>query len=390
MSHQFGIVLFVIFASLQTSFSQDEIKRDTGINLVPNASFEKFRNKNPDLNAEPYIVYRNYLSKWGSPTKGTPDLIYGFNDDESDQPRTGEKMVGILTHNPNSKRSDTWREYTQTKLNQSLEEGKNYYIEFWVKRHRQANMASNNIGAYLGKAPIIEKNYKPITEMPLAINETNIINPNEPEWVKISGDYIAQGGEKFLLIGNFFDNENTVFKKVKNLGEPAWENPYYLLDDVSIREIIMKESEIVVVEEPVFENVKIEKGQTIRLDRIYFDFDKWDLLPTSNEQLDELVVLLNQYQSMRIAVHGHTDSKGSERYNETLSDRRAKAVHDYLLNQQIDYSRLEFKGFGEIKPVDTNDSEGGRQNNRRVEFVVLEINEENVEVENVARTDDGN
>lgn len=383
MHNQSGLILLVILVSFQTTFSQDEIKRDTGINLVPNSSFEKFRNKNPDLNADPYVVYRNYLSKWGSPTKGTPDLIYSFNDEESDQARTGEKMIGILTHNPISKRSDTWREYAQTKLDQPLEEGKIYHIEFWAKRHRQANMASNNLGVYLGKAPIVEKNYEPITEMTLALNENEIINPDEPQWVKISGDYTALGGEKFFILGNFFDNENTVFKDVKNIGEPAWENPYYLVDDISLREIIIEEA---IVEEPVFENVKIEKGQIIRLDRIYFDFDKWDLLPTSNEQLDELTVLLNRYPSMKIAIHGHTDSKGSETYNEVLSNHRSKAVHDYLLNQNIDYSRLEFQGFGEIKPVDTNSTDEGRQNNRRVEFVVLEINEENVEVENVAHS----
>ncbi len=380
MKNRIGLILLAIFSIFNNGDSQDEITRDTGINLIPNPSFEKFRNKNPDLNAEASVVYRNYLSKWGSPTKSTPDLIYTYNDGVSDQARTGEKMVGILTHNPNSKRSDTWREYAQVKLTQSLEEGKNYHIEFWVKRHRQANMASNNIGAYLGKAPIVEKNYEPITDMPLAVNQTNIINPDEPKWEKISGDYIAYGGEKFLIIGNFYNNENTTFKSVKNLGEPAWGNPYYLLDDVSIREIIIEEP---IVEEPVFENVKIEEGQIIRLDRIYFDFDKWDLLPASNEQLDELVGLLNSYPSMRIAVHGHTDSKGSDRYNEVLSDRRSKAVHDYLLNHAVEYSRLEYKGFGEVKPVDTNDSDEGRQNNRRVEFLVLELNEENVEVENV-------
>lgn len=383
MTNQLILTLIVIISSFQQVFSQYEMHRDTGINLVPNPSFEKLRKKKPDLNAEPYVAYRNYMSKWASPTKTTPDLIFNINDGASDEARTGEKMIGILTHNPISKRSDTWREYVQVKLDQTLSEGKEYHLEFWVKRHRQANMASNNLGAYIGKAPIVEKNYEPITDMELILNHTEIINPDEPHWEKISGNFFAQGGEKFLIIGNFYNNENTNFKKVKNIGEPAWENPYYLLDDVSLKEIISEEPEIVEVEEPVFEDVKIEKGQIIRLDRIYFDYDKYDLLPESNVQLDELVTLLNSYQSIKIAIHGHTDSRGSDRYNETLSNHRAKAVHDYLIQQNIDYTRLEFQGFGEIQPVDTNDTDIGRQHNRRVEFVVLEINEENVEVENM-------
>ncbi len=392
MRNSILLIILVISPLFNFTFCQNQIQRDTGINLVPNPSFEQLRNKNPDFNAEPYIAYRNYMSKWASPTKTTPDLVYSIYDDKSDEARTGEKMIGFLTHNPISKRSDTWREYVQVKLNKTLIENKEYVIEFWVKRHKQANMASNNIGALLGKAPIVEKNYEPITDMELVVNQTEIINPNEPKWVKISSNFIAQGGEKFLLIGNFYNNENTKFKAVKNLNEPAWENPYYLLDDVSIREIIVEEPEPIIaeVEEPVFEDVKIKKGQVIRLDRIYFDFDKFDLLPESDEQLAQLVTLLNNYPSLKIAVHGHTDSRGSEVYNETLSHQRSKAVHDFLLNNNIDYSRLEFRGFGEMQPVDTNDTEEGRQYNRRVEFVVLEINEENVEVENVAHSGEEN
>ena len=161
----------------------------------------------------------------------------------------------------------------------------------------------------------------------------------------------------------------------------AWENPYYLLDDVSLKQIMKPEPVVVAEPEPVFEDIEIKKGQVIRLDKIYFDFDKSDLLPASNEQLDKLVTLLDSYPSMRIAIHGHTDSRGSDSYNERLSDDRSKAVYHYVASKAINPNRLNYKGFGEVQPVDTNETDEGRQNNRRVEFVMLEINDENVKIE---------
>ena len=384
MRNRIQLTLLAFFLISNLSFGQEDATENLGTNLVPNPSFESLRNKSPDLSIDAYLAYRNYLSRWASPTKTTPDLLFNVNDDQSPMARTGEKMLGILTHNPISKRSDTWREYAQVKLTQTLQEGEEYELEFWVKRHPQANMASNNMGAFLGYKPIILKNYDPINELELVVNETNIINPDEPKWVKISGRFIAKGKEHFLVIGNFHNNENTKFKDVKNLVEPAWENPYYLLDDVSLKQIIKTEPVVVAEPEPVFEDMEIKKGQVIRLDKIYFDFDKSDLLPASNEQLDKLVELLNAYPSMRIAIHGHTDSRGSDTYNEKLSDSRAQAVFNYVGRHAVSPNRLTYKGFGEVSPVDTNETDEGRQNNRRVEFVVLELNDENVEIENSA------
>lgn len=381
MRNRIQLTLLAIFLWSNFTYGQEE---NLGPNLIPNPSFEDLRHKSPDLSVDAYLAYRNYIGKWASPTKTTPDLLFNINDGDSPMARTGDQMLGILTHNPISKRSDTWREYAQVKLTQTLQAGEEYELEFWVKRHPQANMASNNMGAFLGYKPIVLKNYDPISDLELVVNETEIINPNAPEWVKISGRFTAKGKEHFLVIGNFYNNENTKFKEVKNLVEPAWENPYYLLDDVSLKQIMKPEPVVVAEPEPVFEDIEIKKGQVIRLDKIYFDFDKSDLLPTSNEQLDKLVELLEAYPSMRIAIHGHTDSRGSDSYNERLSDDRSKAVYHYVASQAINPNRLNYKGFGEVNPVDTNETDEGRQNNRRVEFVVLEINDENVKIENSA------
>jgi outer membrane protein OmpA-like peptidoglycan-associated protein len=117
---------------------------------------------------------------------------------------------------------------------------------------------------------------------------------------------------------------------------------------------------------------KIEVGNTIILKNIFFDFDKATLRPESINELDRLVKLMNENPTIKIELGSHTDSKGSDEYNMRLSEARSKSVVDYLISKGISPSRLVAKGYGESRPVDTNDTEEGRQNNRRTEFKILE------------------
>ncbi len=115
----------------------------------------------------------------------------------------------------------------------------------------------------------------------------------------------------------------------------------------------------------------IEIGVTVRLKNIYFDFDKTTLKNESFPELNKVVDLLKQNPSVEIEISGHTDNKGSDEYNETLSQGRSEAVVSYIISQGIDSYRLTARGYGESKPIDTNDSDEGRANNRRVEFTVM-------------------
>ncbi len=115
----------------------------------------------------------------------------------------------------------------------------------------------------------------------------------------------------------------------------------------------------------------IATGATFRLKNIFFDFDKWDLKPESFTELNKLVGLLNEYPVINVEVGAHTDSKGSDSYNQTLSERRAQSVVDYLVEQGVVQTRLSAKGYGETTPVATNDTDEGRALNRRVEFKLV-------------------
>jgi outer membrane protein OmpA-like peptidoglycan-associated protein/Tol biopolymer transport system component len=117
---------------------------------------------------------------------------------------------------------------------------------------------------------------------------------------------------------------------------------------------------------------KIEVGSTIVLRNIFFDFDKATIRPESANELDRLIKLLNDNPTLKIELGSHTDSKGSDDYNWKLSDSRSKSVVEYLIGKGISAGRLVAKGYGETKPIDTNDNDAGRQNNRRTEFKILE------------------
>lgn len=115
----------------------------------------------------------------------------------------------------------------------------------------------------------------------------------------------------------------------------------------------------------------IEVGQRISLDNIYFDFDRATLREESAPQLDKVVSFLEDNKKVTIQLDGHTCSMGQEDYNQKLSEDRARAVLEYLVKNGIKSKRLSSFGFGETKPIESNDDEESRQKNRRVEFVIL-------------------
>ena len=116
---------------------------------------------------------------------------------------------------------------------------------------------------------------------------------------------------------------------------------------------------------------KPKEEKAIVLKNVFFDTDKATLKSESFAELNKLKQLLTENATMRIELRGHTDNQGSDAHNLDLSDRRAKAVKDYLVQNGIAADRLQSKGFGKAKPIDTNDTPLGRANNRRTEFVIL-------------------
>lgn len=116
---------------------------------------------------------------------------------------------------------------------------------------------------------------------------------------------------------------------------------------------------------------KMEVGSKIVLRNIFFDFNKSTLRPESNSELENLLTLLTENPKLKIEISGHTDNVGSAAYNKKLSESRAQSVVNFLLGKNVDKSRLTFAGYGFDQPIAPNDTEEGRQLNRRTEFKVM-------------------
>jgi OmpA-OmpF porin, OOP family len=117
----------------------------------------------------------------------------------------------------------------------------------------------------------------------------------------------------------------------------------------------------------------IQQNETIVLNNVFFDFDKSILKTGSYPELNRIVKLLQDNAAMEIEISGHTDSKGADEYNLKLSQRRSRAVADYLTEKGIDPARIKSVYFGEQKPIESNDTASGRSKNRRVEFKILKL-----------------
>ena len=121
-------------------------------------------------------------------------------------------------------------------------------------------------------------------------------------------------------------------------------------------------------EEDIYENLK--PGEEVLLNNVLFEQGKHVLLDGSYSELDKLVRTLKKQPALKIRIEGFTDNVGNPRLNQSLSFYRAKVVAKYLLDHEIEPSRLEVRGYGSSRPIADNSTEEGRAKNRRVQFVV--------------------
>jgi outer membrane protein OmpA-like peptidoglycan-associated protein/tetratricopeptide (TPR) repeat protein len=116
----------------------------------------------------------------------------------------------------------------------------------------------------------------------------------------------------------------------------------------------------------------VEIGESYRLNDIYFDFNSFELGRESKIVIEEFADFLFDNPSMKVSIEGHTDNIGNEGFNLILSEKRAKSVYDHLISQGISTGQIDYRGFGQSKPIASNATDEGRAMNRRTEFVIIE------------------
>ncbi|MBT6747165.1 MAG: OmpA family protein [Flavobacteriales bacterium] len=199
--------------------------------------------------------------------------------------------------------------------------------------------------------------------------------------------YIAQGGEKFITIGNFVDPTETKIVKVKRpsgFSKPQTTIGYYYIDDVSVIPLdSLREDECicekgasrsmaVVFNENISTEHKLEDKHIVEFTQLHFDSKLSDLHEDSKKDLDKIVEILNEETTFKLEIQGHTDEIEKTKAGATLSEDRAKMAKQYLISKGISADRLTVVGYASEQLDNREGTIGGQAKNRRVEFKVLE------------------
>ncbi len=383
-----------LFLSCCGVISAQETADTARVNLVFNGSFEEYRYCPRRVDAVGILIN---VDGWYQPTRGSADYFntcgsrdcgVPVNKLGEQLPHDGEGYCGIYCS------KNDYREYLQTRLRRRLRSGDSIQVSFYVSLSEQSTGAVATLGALFTEEDIYdtvrgillhkecEKLSEDVSQVIATTYEPQIVHPAElpladtRNWQQVSGTFVAEGGEQYITIGNFFTAERSGFQEQDSLTQ-LLPGSYYYIDDVfveclnceaPIADDLNVDSTYLTQEQPAF-----SVGSSFVLKDIFFEFDKSTILQQSYFELMRLMSLLHTYPTMRIEIGGHTDAKGSESYNLRLSESRAKAVADYLISKGIPEKRLQFKGYGKSHPIDTNETEEGRARNRRVEFKILSL-----------------
>ena len=177
-------------------------------------------------------------------------------------------------------------------------------------------------------------------------------------------DHLAYVAEQRAAVAEAVADERVALAEIEEFGGER----DALVLDARDRQIRVLETELAELQAQ-----RTERGLVVTLsDDILFDVDQAELKPGGQQQLARVADFLRNHPDRGVVVEGHTDSTASDTYNLALSQRRANAVEDFLITQGVEPTRISARGYGEQLPVATNDTAAGRQQNRRVELVVLD------------------
>jgi OOP family OmpA-OmpF porin len=305
----------------------------------------------------------------------------------------GAEIVGAAIGGNN------FRTYMQAPLLSKLEVGKKYVFTLFVKPDQ---FILDELGVYFSDTLVVTfSNSLLAVPYQLKLQSSKTFVGKKNKWQQISATYTATGTEQFLIIGNFKPDSMLHWKRIDKRPEVCT----YMLDDISLtavdpeaaydtkalnelyngetrRHYLHKRCDGSINLFPQLlvdsseQNMEVPDSflsdKPIVLRNVFFDFDRTELLPKSFVELNKLVNYLKAHPDCTILISGHTDSMGSDAYNARLSAGRARSVGMYLTEQGILPYRIRTEGKGSSEPVADNSTESGREQNRRVEFIIFE------------------
>lgn len=325
--------------------------------MVPNGSFEEFKpTDNPyapkkfkdlagDWEAFSNTVSRNYQ----------PDIaVYKENTTYPDG--------NVILHYFNFqavKSKELIKTIFQVKLSTELIKDSDYRFSFYYKLTSPEKVTDDSIiDSRLIQFSTINNRLKNLEEID-KLNKDALIGVlpkgksmqsyHDGKWYNANYEFKAKGEEKYLIFGTF----DTHYTKYWCL---------FYFDDVKLEPISKTIS--------IFTNIEV--GSSFVMENILFETNKSILKESSYKPLNQLISELNKNPKLKLEISGHTDNTGTNEHNQILSEQRAKAVVNYLVKNGTATNRLTFKGYGSSKPIADNQTDVGKEKNRRVEMMVVD------------------
>jgi outer membrane protein OmpA-like peptidoglycan-associated protein len=373
-------------------FAQDEN------NLVNNGSFEEASSKVKRLGsisastgwASPTAARADYFIQSKVAEINVPDNVYG-----SENAKDGFAYAGIVAFSYGDKMSRT---YLMTKLNTTLKKGQKYCVEYNAALAEGSKYACNNLGLVISKKEFGSDGKGSIVDVP-QISNSNMYNALFG-WSKVCGTYIAEGGEKFLTLGNFFSNEDTKSEKNKSpkgVSATPIIAAYYYIDDVSI--IALDEDEscdcggamaVGIEDEENFSKMVYQKQinindnmtptDIINMQEIYFGFGQSRITPASTNAINLISEQMLKNPDLKINITGHCDSdekmegESKSKYAE-MDKKRIEMVLKMFSEKGVAASRITSEVKSDTTPNPEvrvyDDLEMTQAKSRRVTFKVM-------------------
>jgi outer membrane protein OmpA-like peptidoglycan-associated protein len=378
-------------------------KAQEGENMVPNGSFESIGKKPKRLGSI------ESATGWVSPTGVRSDLFVDTKLEEISVPdneygretaHEGENYVGIVGFSYNNKMP---RSYVMTKLDSPMKKGMTYCVKMYVSLTEASKYASNNVGIHFSKKALGTDSKVSMILEPSVVHRENEYETMSARfgWTEVCGVFVAKGGEKYIVIGNFNSNEETRYERMKKdngtKGIKATQivAAYYYLDDVSVRLLDQEKGEKcdcvagdegVAYSKLIFQKVFRETDdmtakERVEMQEVYFAFGKQAITPGGENSLKIITEYMKANPSAKIQIKGYCNTLENEVAIENdiyadMDNKRLGSIMKYLMEQGIDESRMIPSRKRDESPnveehSDSDDDETKQAKNRRVTFVLM-------------------
>lgn len=258
-------------------------------------------------------------------------------------------------------KSEEKRSYLEGELTEPLVVGQKYYVGFSIHYHC---LATNNVGIAFAIQENVKDTSTRLRLRPVIVQKIGTDYTPNNIWQFVVDSFIADAAYKHCYIGNFFRNDSTTVN-----GSLLFDHYVAYIDDV----FVLKAKNPLMPPKKVTPKPSIAKvvSSPKVLNRVQFKVNSTDFEPNSFTQLDSAALTLTRFPELQILIKGHTSSEGNAENNQRLSERRAEAVKNYLVQKGIAAERLQTKGFGASEPISVETTEDNRRLNRRIEFEII-------------------